>query len=108
MMAGVNDTTYKDYIDKCERTEFKVPSEQEGDPEVPVFVHTPKDIIGGRNACVIYAHGGGVVAGEAVAFTGPVSRQACDNGVVVFNVDYRLAPETKCPDNARDFYRAIK
>ena len=26
----------------------------------------------------------------------------------VFNVDYRLAPETKCPDNIKDMYAALK
>ena len=27
---------------------------------------------------------------------------------VVFSVEYRLAPETKCPDNVMDFYEALK
>lgn len=33
---------------------------------------------------------------------------AMDCGVVVFNVDYRLAPETRCPNNVLDFYEVIK
>merc|ERR1711994_570390 len=33
---------------------------------------------------------------------------AVDCRVVVFNVDYRLAPETRCPNNVLDFYEAIK
>ena len=33
---------------------------------------------------------------------------ACETDVVFFNVDYRLAPETKCPKNALDFYCAVK
>ena len=28
--------------------------------------------------------------------------------VVVFNVDYRLAPEAKCPENIKDFYSVLK
>ena len=28
--------------------------------------------------------------------------------MVVFNVDYRLAPETKCPQNILDFYCSLK
>ena len=27
---------------------------------------------------------------------------------MVFSVEYRLAPETKCPDNVMDFYEALK
>ena len=26
----------------------------------------------------------------------------------MFSVEYRLAPETKCPDNVMDFYEALK
>jgi len=33
---------------------------------------------------------------------------AVELNVVVFNVDYRIAPETKCPNNVKDFYEAIK
>ena len=33
---------------------------------------------------------------------------AVDCGVVVFNVDYRRAPETKCPNNILDFYETLK
>jgi len=29
-------------------------------------------------------------------------------GVIFFNVDYRLAPEAKCPENVKDFYSALK
>ena len=32
--------------------------------------------------------------------------EAC--GVIFFNVDYRLAPEAKCPENVKDFYSALK
>ena len=33
---------------------------------------------------------------------------AVETGTVVVSVDYRLAPETKCPDNVMDFYQALK
>ena len=29
-------------------------------------------------------------------------------GVIFFNVDYRLAPEAKCPENVKDFYSVLK
>ena len=33
---------------------------------------------------------------------------SCETGVVYFNVDYRLAPEAKCPKNVLDFYCAVR
>ena len=38
----------------------------------------------------------------------PLSHMAETCGVVFFNVDYRLAPEAKCPENVKDFYSALK
>ena len=46
-------------------------------------------------ACIVYAHGGGVIGGTANLYKGFLSHMAMDCGVVVFNVDYRLAPETR-------------
>ena len=102
-------TAFKDAIDQCIHTEFKVPVRDGNVFEVPVLVHTPKNIAESKmNACVIYAHGGGVISGSAEMAKGLVSRMALETGVVFFNVDYRLAPETKYPNNALDFYCSVK
>ena len=99
----------KDAIEQCNHTEFKVPKRNGNDFEVPVLVHTPKRIADkSGNAAVIYAHGGGAVSGSAEQMRGLLSHHANETGVVFFNVDYRLAPETKCPKNALDFYCAVK
>ena len=45
--------------------------------------------------CIVYAHGGGVVACNAHQYKPYMSYMAVDCGVKVFNVDYRLAPETR-------------
>jgi len=100
---------YEDAIEQCIHTEFKVPKRTENDVDVPVLVHTPRSIANHKgNAAIIYAHGGGVVAGNASQIVGPLSYLARDIGVVLFNVDYRLAPETSCPKNVLDFYCAVK
>ena len=102
-------THFQEYIDQCEHTEFKVPPRDGNDAEVSVLVHTPKHLVGKpNNAAIIYAHGGGAVSGDAAMMRGPLSRLAVSCGVVYFNVDYRLAPETKCPNNVLDFYCAMK
>ena len=44
---------------------------------------------------IVYAHGGGCVGGTAELYKGFLAHMAVDCRVVVFNVDYRLAPETR-------------
>lgn len=44
---------------------------------------------------MVYAHGGGAVCGNAKMYTPFLSHMAVDCGIVVFNVEYRLAPETR-------------
>lgn len=90
-------------------TEIKVPTEHDGKYDVLVHVYTPKKLSGNtKNAAYVYAHGGGAVACTASIFKPWLALLAVDCNVVCFNVDYRLAPETKCPNNVKDFYMAIK
>ena len=48
----------------------------------------------------IHFHGGGGVLMEAAAENDVCARIATMTDVVMFNVDYRLAPETKAPGGA--------
>ena len=69
----------------------------------------PKHISDKRdNVGILYAHGGGVIAGSAELYKPMLSLLATKSNAVIFNVDYRLAPETKCPKNILDFYSALK
>merc|ERR1719354_437061 len=109
MMVESQKGCFKEAEEDCIHTDFKVPVRDGNDVEVPVLVHTPKSLIGDQlKPALVYAHGGGVVAGTALQMKGGLSQLAKECGVVCFNVDYRLAPETKCPMNALDFYCAIK
>merc|ERR1711992_338667 len=90
-------------------TEIKVPTDHDGKYEVTVHVYTPKKLKGNaKNAAYLYAHGGGAVAATAAVMKPWLDYIAVVGDVVVFNVDYRLAPETKCPNNVKDFYMAVK
>ena len=57
---------------------------------------------------MVYAHGGGAVSGTAEMYKPLTACLAVETSTVVVSVDYRLAPETKCPDNVTDFYQALK
>jgi len=95
--------------EKCIHTKFTVPPRDGNDYSVPVLVHTPKRLQSEEgHPAVIYAHGGGAVSGTVEMMQLWLARSADSFGVVYFNVDYRLAPETKCPKNALDFYCAVK
>ena len=103
------DPRFQKGIDDCQHTELKVPTSHDGKYEVTTLVHTPKHLIGKKsNAAIVYAHGGGVVACSAEMFKPYLANVAAECGVVLFNVDYRLAPEAKCPNNTLDFYEVVK
>ena len=104
-----SDPAYDGVSDKIVTTSLAVPTDHDGKFDVPVAVYTPKTIDGkSMRAAYIYAHGGGIVAMTGEHMRKPLSKFAVDNEIVVFNVDYRLAPETKCPNNIKDFYEVIK
>ena len=44
---------------------------------------------------MVYAHGGGAIAGTAEGHKSILSHMAMTCEVVVFNVDYRVAPGTR-------------
>ena len=48
------------------------------------------------------------VSGKAEKYQPVTAALAVETECVVFSVEYRLAPETKCPDNIQDFYNALK
>jgi len=73
---------------------------------VPVRVYWPET--GSRLPALIYFHGGGWVLGNLE--TGERNCRALANAsqCVVFNVDYRLAPEHKFPAAVEDAYAAVE
>ena len=54
-------------MDCCTHETFQVPMEYGNDFEVPVIVHRPKRL-SGTSGAIIYAHGGGAIAGKAEDF----------------------------------------
>ena len=75
----------------------------------PTLVHTPYKLIDqSRRPAIIYAHGGGVIGCTALSHKRYLAKLASTCNVVIFDVEYRRAPETKCPNNILDFYEALK
>ena len=115
MMDGMikqmlNSPILKNAVEETIEEEIKVPTNHDGMFDVPVFKYTPKKLQGDgkKHVAYIYAHGGGAIAIKASTYKPLLSYYAVECGVVIFNVDYRLAPETKCPNNVKDFYEVVK
>merc|ERR1711970_1142420 len=103
------DTAYVEAYASCNNTVLEVPTKHDGEYNVKVLVHSPKSIAGEKNRpAIVYAHGGGCIGCSADMYKGFLAHMAVDSRVIVFNVDYRLAPEARCPNNVLDFYEAIK
>merc|ERR1719481_1268887 len=94
MQHILNHPIYQEGYSNCNHTSIEVPTTHDGNYGVVSLVHTPKSIANDiSKPAIIYAHGGGCVAGSADLVKEGLSTMACDSKAVVFNVDYRLAPE---------------
>src|SRR3989440_3342456 len=74
--------------------------------DVPVRIYTP-DVPAPRPV-VAFFHGGGFVICSVETHDGLARRLANALGAVVVSVEYRLAPEARCPAAAEDCYAATQ
>lgn len=58
-------------------------------------------------AAVLFAHGGGMIAGDVDLYDGMVSRYVDESGVPFLSVDYRLAPQVTGTVPAGDGFAAL-
>ena len=73
-------------------------------------MNTVQSLAGEKNRpAIVYAHGGGCIGGSADLYEHCLAHMAVDCRVVVYNVDYRLAPETRCKtyEGADYFYAQV-
>ena len=73
--------------------------------DLPVRIYTP-DAPAPRPVIVVFFHGGGFVICSVDTHDGLARRLANATGAVVVSVEYRLAPEVRCPASAEDCYAA--
>ena len=59
-------------------------------------------------SAVVYAHGGGMIAGNLDVYDAVVAEYVAATGVPLLSVDYRLAPEAQGPRPARDVFAAVQ
>jgi acetyl esterase len=74
--------------------------------EIPVRVYFPQGE--GPFPAMMHFHGGGFYMGNGYVTDSPVVQQVNRVGMVVFSVDYRLAPENPYPAGLDDCYRALQ
>ena len=77
--------------------------------EISMFVYRPKSLESQDAApCYFYAHGGGAWSLAARHVEANMMQTALSLNCVVFNIDYRLAPEHKCPGGQQDYVDCMK
>lgn len=59
-------------------------------------------------SAVVYAHGGGMIAGNLDVYDAVIAEYVAATRVPFLSVDYRLAPEAQGPRAARDVFAAIQ
>ncbi|MBU2286369.1 MAG: alpha/beta hydrolase [Gammaproteobacteria bacterium] len=79
-----------------------------GAPDVSVLIVNAQASTTELRPAVLYLHGGGYVAGDAIGEIALAQQIALDHDCVVISVDYRLAPETRFPGALEDNYAALK
>jgi acetyl esterase/lipase len=58
-------------------------------------------------SAVVYAHGGGMIAGSLDVYDAVIGEYVMATGVPFLSVDYRLAPEARGPQPAQDVFVAL-
>ncbi len=72
----------------------------------PAQRHAGPDIV--QDAAILYLHGGGYVLGSPASHRGLVAQLARAAGTLAFALDYRLAPEHRCPAAIDDAFAAYE
>ena len=78
-----------------------------GAPPVPVRLYRPRAVEGSAPA-LLWAHGGGMVAGAARMDERTSIAFARTLGITVASVDYRLAPGAQAPAQVEDCYAVLR
>lgn len=78
-----------------------------GAPDVPVVIYKPKSKHPHAPA-LVYIHSGGIVSGTPEVDDARCRQLVSELGLVIFSVDYRLAPEAPYPAAIEDCYAVLK
>lgn len=103
-------------IDRCETSVLTVDGARFGSFEnrsLEIRVHVPKSGVesgssGTKRSGLVFYHGGAFVGGRAADEDPWASRLAADCDIVVFNVEFRNAPEARAPQGILDCYAALR
>jgi len=99
------------YKDKCNTEKFTFDGTKYGSTwkEITVYRNIPKGITDpSKCPCIIFFHGSAFLFFDSAMFVGETCHLAFINNCVVYNMDYRKAPEFKCPDYIMDSYAGVK
>ena len=102
---------YEPFKEKCNIEKFTFNGSKYGSTwnEIIVYRNTPKDVEDtSKLPCIIFFHGSAFMFFDSTMFQGETCKMALLNNCVVYNMDYRKAPEAKAPDYIKDSYAGVK
>jgi acetyl esterase len=100
------DTAHDKWWNQCDVETIVIPGGSGQDMEV--LVCKKKGSSAPERPLMVYTHGGGGIAGKAIHLGKVMARLCVQSDWIVANVEWRLGPQTRCPDNHRDMVAAIK
>jgi len=104
-IAAIRDVRIRQYPDVAVTTGH-VPGPS-GAPPVPVVTYRP--VASHPDApALVYIHSGGIVSGTPEVDDARCRQMVSELGMVIFSVDYRLAPEAPYPAAIEDCYAVLK
>jgi acetyl esterase/lipase len=71
------------------------------------LIHRPKGDTGETGKCMVYFHGGAMIAGGPEQSSVFINRYVTEANITIINVKYRLAPEARTPCQIVDAYAAF-
>ena len=99
---------FQEELETCTHSTIDVPVCFGNDASVQVLVHRPPGIKHYYNHGIVCFHKGSGLAGSPELDQAFFSKIAVATGSIVFNVDYRLAPEANSTQQAMDGVAVVK
>lgn len=99
---------FQEEYNACKHSTIDVPVCFGNDSSVHVLVHKPPEVKAYYNHALVVFHKGSAIAGSAELDQAFFSKLAVVSKAIVFNVDYRLAPEVNATQQAMDGVAVIK
>lgn len=100
------DEKYQNYVKKTTTESIEIEGRE--NKKIKIYIHRPKEETKTKKKALLFFHGGGGVSFSAKVFKHICPRFVVENNIIIFNIEYGLAPENKSPSGIIDGYICFK